>query len=126
MGVTGPEHSAAVRMWRGRAVWHAAALPALAIGLGCKPSNPLLWGTHVLQQADLYAHLDLNRAPGHSPLRTTFPIATELTLVRAYAAAALLAGSATPRRALMLGMATDLLDGYAARRSASEAARRVA
>ena len=40
--------------------------------------------------------------------------------MRAYAAAALLAGSATPRRALMLGMATDLLDGYAARRSASE------
>src|SRR5436309_7042755 len=59
VGVTGPEHSAAVRMWQGRAVWHAAALPALAIGLGCKPSNPLLWGTHVLQQADLYAHLDL-------------------------------------------------------------------
>ena len=45
----------------------------------------------------------------------TFPLATEVTLLRPYAAAALWSGTPQPRLALGLGLATDVLDGFLAR-----------
>jgi phosphatidylglycerophosphate synthase len=94
----------------------------LARGLGCRPWHPLLWATYVLQQADLYLHLGLNRGPDRAPLRPSLPVATECTLLRAYAAAALLAGTPHPRRALVVGALSDLIDGALARRAGGETA----
>jgi phosphatidylglycerophosphate synthase len=111
------QRAQSVPTWPPRALWRALALPGLAVGLGCQPSSPWLWGTYVAQQADLA--MQGAHPPGRGPRRATVPWATECTLLRAYAAAALLAGSATPRRALALGLATDILDGYLARRSGS-------
>jgi phosphatidylglycerophosphate synthase len=99
------------------ALWRAIALPGLAVVLGCKPSSPWLWGTYLAQQADLAMQVARPAPPGRGPRRATVPWATECTLLRAYAAAALLAGSVTPRRALALGLATDIVDGYLARHS---------
>ncbi len=114
---TARTHPTLARMWRNRAILRAATLPLLARALRCPPASPYLWGIYVYQQADLYVHLGLNGVPDSSTLRTSFPLATECTLVRAYAAAALLAGTTAPRRALALGVATDILDGYLARRT---------
>ncbi len=114
---TARAHPALTRMWRDRVILRAATLPLLARALRCPAASPYLWGIYVYQQADLYIHLGLNGAPNSSTPRTAFPLATECTLLRAYAAAALLAGTTAPRRALALGVATDILDGYLARRT---------
>jgi phosphatidylglycerophosphate synthase len=91
-------------------------LPLLARVLGSSPSHPVWWTTYALQQADLYVHLGLNRPAESFAMRRTFPLATEVTLLRAYAAAALWSGPPRPRLALGLGLATDVLDGALARR----------
>lgn len=117
---TARAHPDLTRMWRHRALWRAAALPWLAAALGCAPASAPLWLTYALQQLDLYLHLGLNRAPGGDAPWPAFPLALECTLVRAYAAAALLDTRARPRRAFTLGLATDLLDGHLARRQGGE------
>lgn len=117
---TAQAHSALAHSWRRRALWRAAALPWLAGWLGCSPSARALWLTYALQQFDLYLHLGLNRPPARAAPYAALPVATECTLVRAYAAAALLTPGARVRRAFALGAATDVLDGYLARRRGEE------
>jgi phosphatidylglycerophosphate synthase len=113
----GSQRAQLMPTWLTRALWRALMLPGLAVGLGCKPSSSWLWGTYLAQQADLAMQGARPYPPGHAPRHATVPWATECTLLRAYAAAALLAGSVTPRRALALGLATDSVDGYLARHS---------
>lgn len=117
---TARSHPMMTRSWRYRAIVRALALPCLASVLGCRRAAPALWLTYLEQQADLYAHLGLNRS-AHEPLpHDSFPLATECTLVRAYAAAALLAGCSRPRSALTIGLLSDVLDGYLARHRGEE------
>lgn len=120
--ITARAHPRLYRSWRARALWRAATLPLLARLLGCAPGSAPLWATFAWQQADLYVHLGLNRAAESPEARDAFPLATEVTLVRAYAAAALLSGTTRPRLALVLGMASDLFDGYLARSRGDETA----
>ena len=119
---TARRHPALVRMWFLRALCRALALPLVARILGCSPWSRTLWLTYLWQQGDLYLHLGLNRSPDAGVLHAAFTLPTECTLLRAYAAAALAGGCARPRGALVLGVATDILDGYLARRLRQETA----
>ncbi len=113
---TATRHPDLVRSWRRGALCHALLLPLVARILGCPPQGRALWLTYLWQHGDLYLHLGLNRRPDARALRSTVTLPTECTLLRAYAAAALLSGCAHPRRALACGVATDMLDGFLARR----------
>ncbi len=112
---TATRHPALVRSWRRRALCRALTLPLVARILGCSPWSPILWLTYLWQQGDLYLHLGLNRRPDARAVRTAFTLSTECTMLRAYAAAALASGCERPRRALVCGVVTDILDGYLAR-----------
>jgi phosphatidylglycerophosphate synthase len=98
------------------------AVPAIALCVGCKPTNVLLWVTYVVQQIDLYIHLRFGSARESSAAHPTISAATECTLLRAYAASALIGGSVSPRRAFLFGAATDVVDGALARVSRGETA----
>ncbi len=111
-----------VELWAPRALLRAMALPVVARWLGCRPTNPLLWVTYVVQQIDLYTHLRFGRYRGSSSPVPTISVATECTLLRAYAASALIDGSISPRRAFLFGAATDIVDGALARFSRGETA----
>ncbi len=112
---TATRHPDLVRSWRRRALCRALTLPLVAQGLGCPPWSRALWLTYLWQQGDLYLHLGLNRRPDARTVRTAFPLPTECTLLRAYAAAALMSGCERPRRTLVIGVVTDVLDGFLAR-----------
>lgn len=114
---TAARQPALVDSWRGRALLRVLALPLGARLLGCPPWSPALWLTYLWQLTDLYIHLGLNR---HSDILVPYPrftLATECTILRAYAAAALAGGCTRPRRALVCGVLTDVLDGPLARRT---------
>src|ERR671935_57056 len=113
---TARDHPALRHTWQRQALWRALTLPLLARVLGSSPAHPAWWTTYVVQLADLYVHLGRTRRGASCALRRTFPLATEVTLLRAYAAAALWSGTPRPRLALGLGLATDVLDGALARR----------
>jgi hypothetical protein len=112
---TARDHPSLRHTWQRRALWRALTLPLLARVLRSSPAHPAWWTTYVVQQADLYVHLGLNRPAVSCAMRHTFPLATEVTLLRAYAAAALWSDTTRPRLALGLGLATDVLDGFLAR-----------
>ena len=82
--------------WQRRALWLALTLPLLARVLGSSPTRLAWWTTYVVQQADLYVHPGLNRRAESCAMRHTFPLATEVTLLRAYAAAALWSSTPAP------------------------------
>ena len=113
---TATRHPDLARSWRRGTLVHALLLPLVARILGCPPQGRALWLMYLWQHGDLYLHLGLNRLPNARAPRSTVTLPTECTLLRAYAAAALLAGCARPRRALVCGVATDMLDGFLARR----------
>jgi len=117
---TATQHPALLRSWRRRALYRAFLLPLAARILGCSPRSRALWLTYLWQQGDLYLNLGLNRHPDTRTVQPTFGLPTECTLLRAYAAAALVSGCEYPRRALMCGVITDILDGYLARRLRQE------
>ena len=119
---TAARHPALRRSWRRRALYRALLLPLVARFLGCSPRSRALWLTYLWQQGDLYLHLGLNRRPDAGVTQAAFPLPTECTALRAYAAAALASGCAHPRRALVCGVVTDILDGYLARRLRQETA----
>src|SRR5919201_1146678 len=81
---TARAHPALQHTWQRRALWRALTLPLLAQVLGSSPAHPAWWTTSAVQQADLYVHLGLNRSSESCALRRTFPLATEVTLLRAY------------------------------------------
>jgi len=119
---TATHHPAVLRSWRRRALYRAFLLPWVARILGCSLRSRALWLTYLWQQGDLYLHLGLNRHPDAQTVQPAFGLPTECTLLRAYAAAALVSGCANPRRALVCGIITDILDGYLARRLRQETA----
>jgi phosphatidylglycerophosphate synthase len=119
---TAARHPSLFRSWRRRALYRALLLPLVARVLGCAPRSRALWLTYLWQQGDLYLHLGLNRRPDVDVVQAAFPLPTECTALRAYAAAALASGCGRPRRALVCGVVTDILDGYLARRLRQETA----
>lgn len=110
-------HPRAFASWRRRALGRSLGLPIVALVLGISPLSPILWAIYGWQQLDLYLHLGLNRAGDEHIPWPAFPLATECTLWRAYAGAALLTVHGRPRTAFALGTATDILDGWLARRT---------
>jgi phosphatidylglycerophosphate synthase len=82
----------------------------------------------VWQQSDLFWHLGLNRAPQSSKLLPNIGVANTLTWLRGLGASYLLgrlSGGLTTSSGLALaiflcGITTDILDGYIARRTATQ------